>query len=344
MFKFFKYTVLILVVFIIGGVPMLQAQESRTIHFEQVEKAVLPVGESGTWDDTSIRFPHVIYYENMYHMYYVHFTSLIKPQAIGYASSEDGIHFTRRDAPIFEGDGDGFDAVSINRAIVMVEDDGTFVMYYNGSDSVGNPPFGKTLGRATAPTPTGPWTRDPEPILTTGSLRRWDGGFIFPDTVLKDENGQYRMYFSGNGTGKGMVGLATSPDGIHWEKYDDPTTTDIPFDESDPIFVPSDDVQDWDYTVAWGAGVIRTESGYEMVYTGGSAGSGGFIGGLGFATSEDGINWIKYGENPVVMLSSDNILFPSLLRINDQYMAYYGVTGRNGGAFTEAYLAIGTVE
>jgi predicted GH43/DUF377 family glycosyl hydrolase len=187
---------------------------------------VLPLGEAETWDAVSIRFPYVLYYDGLYHMFYTAFTRLDQPQAIGYATSEDGLQWERSASnPIFEGSGAGFDAFGVNRAVVMVEEDGTWMMYYNGNARPGAPPFGQSIGRATAPSPTGPWTRSETPVLEAGSARRWDGAFVFPDAVIKTDGG-YVMYYSANGTGRGMVGRATSPDGIIWTKYDDPTTAD----------------------------------------------------------------------------------------------------------------------
>lgn len=313
------------------------------VQFEPVEdNPVLAIGEDGTWDDTSIRFPKVLFHEGQYHMFYTSYHSLSEPQAIGYAVSEDGVNWERvGDGPVFEAsDGSGFDSFSISSAVPFVEEDGTWVLYYNGTDQPGAPPFGTGIGRATAPTPTGPWTRLDEPILVTGSLRRWDGAFIFPDAVLQTDEG-YVMYFSGNGTGKGMVGMATSPDGLNWTKYNDSETTDRPFDESDPVLLTSED--GWDSQVSWGAGVRQTEHGWEMVYTGGVTDSNGFKSALGYAFSEDGIHWTKYNKNPVVLLENELVLFASLLVQDGQYLAYYGVAPGNGTSLTQPNLAIGSV-
>jgi len=38
----------------------------------------------------------------------------------------------------------------------------------------------------------------------------------------------------------GMIGMATSTDGIHWTKYDNPETTGDLFALSDPIFSQAD--------------------------------------------------------------------------------------------------------
>jgi predicted GH43/DUF377 family glycosyl hydrolase len=317
---------------------------SSGVEFKPVdENPVLPVGEEGTWDDESIRFPKVVFHDTQYHMFYTSYQSLDQPQAIGYAISDDGIMWERvGDGPVFEAsDGDGWDSFSISSSVVIVEDDGTWVMYYNGTDTPGSPPFGQGIGRATASSPTGPWERLDVPVLEAGSLRRWDGAFIFPDAVLKTEDGGYMMYFSGNGTGTGRVGLAFSDDGINWTKYDDPETTERPFDESDPI-LPSGEVGAWDFTVAWGVGVVKTELGYEMIYTGGASGDGGFKSSLGYAFSEDGIHFTPYEHNPVIELEGDLItLFVSLLEQDGQYMAYYGVAP-GSAALTQPNLAIGT--
>jgi hypothetical protein len=334
---------LLLVMFIFASMLTTHAQDSkRQVTFVAgSDTAVLPIGAAGTWDDTSIRFPYVLFHDGKYHLFYVSFKDLTTPQAIGYASSEDGITWTRAENnPVFIGDGTGFDAMSINRAVVFVEDD-TWVMYYNGSEQFGNPPFGPSIGRATAPAPEGPWTSDEEPVLTAGTARRWDGAYIFPDTVLSTKHG-YLMYYSGLGIGLGMLGMATSPDGITWTKYDDPATPNRPYDESDPVLKPGN-VTEWDGEFAWGAGIQLTSKGYEMVYTGSKTITGGFKGSLGYALSEDGIHWTKYADNPVFDMGDSNILFASLLVQDDTYLAYFGVAPQNA-ALTEPYLAIGTVE
>lgn len=337
------FAVPILVFGLLGSV--FAQEDSRTVSFTPIDdNPVVTIGEEGAWDDVSIRFPYVLYHDGLFHMFYTAYRNSTVPQAIGYASSEDGINWTKYEQnPIFEGSGIGnFDDFGVNRVVVTVEDDGTWVMYYNGQEEPGVPPFGNGIGRATAPSPTGPWTRSESPVLETGTLRRWDGGFIFPDSVHKTDEG-YVMYYSGAGGAQGMVGMATSPDGIVWTKYDDPTTTERPFDESDPI-LRAGVIGEWDSQQAWGAGVIQTENGWEMTYTGGSTVNGIYQAHIGFAFSEDGVHWTKYEANPVISIDEHSTLFTSLLIYEEEYYVYYGLTDTNGTAFTEANLAIGTVE
>jgi predicted GH43/DUF377 family glycosyl hydrolase len=54
---------------------------------------VFDVGTGGTWDDTRVFGPTVIYLENVYHMWYTGFDGSINK--IGYASSADGTTWTR---------------------------------------------------------------------------------------------------------------------------------------------------------------------------------------------------------------------------------------------------------
>jgi predicted GH43/DUF377 family glycosyl hydrolase len=211
----------------------------------------------------------------------------------------------------------------------MVEADGTWVMLYNGNPEPGLPPFGTGIGRATAPDPTGPWQRDPQPILVTGETGSWDANFVFPSSLLKVDD-EYVLYYSANGGGRGRTGRATSADGITWEKYPDPV---LETGESD----------EWDFTVAWGAGVKLTDNGWEMTYTGGTSIGGPFQGKVGYATSEDGINWTKYTANPVVEIEDHSTLFTSLEILEGTYYVYYGLTSTDGAAFTEAHLSTGTV-
>ncbi len=340
-FKLFRACVLLVLVF--SSVLIATAQgPDVTADFQPIDEPVLALGVEDEWDSVSIRFPYVIFHEGLYHLYYTAYTNSTTPQAIGYATSEDGVTWTRyTDNPVFEASGEGFDAFSVSSPVVVVEND-TWVMYYNGQPTPGNPPFGKGIGRATAPSPTGPWTRSETPVLEAGSLRRWDGAFIFPEAVFNTDEG-YVMYYSGQGTGQGMVGMATSPDGLTWIKYDDPATTDRPFDESDPVFMTGERGA-WDDQLAWGSSIQRTENGWEMVYSGGTqALSGPFVIGVGYAYSEDGINWTRYADNPIVLIEDNLTLFPALVTTESDYLVYYGLAPAGGGSKTEIHLATGTI-
>jgi hypothetical protein len=157
--------------------------------------------------------------------------------------------------------------------------------------------------------------------------------------VLKTDEG-YVMYYS---AAQGMVGRATSPDGITWTKYDDPATTERIFDSSDPV-LRLGETGEWDSQQSWGAGVQLTERGWEMVYTGGARLDGVYRAQIGYAYSDDGINWTRYAQNPIVSVSNHLTLFTSLVIQDGTYYVYYGLARNDGSAFTEANLVIGTVE
>jgi predicted GH43/DUF377 family glycosyl hydrolase len=298
---------------------------------EASSNPILVPGADGAWDADSVRFPHVIYHDSIFHMFYGTFQDFDTPVAIGYATSEDGITWTKYDAnPILEGDGSGFDAFGVTRPAVLIEPDGTWVLYYNGIPAANNV-FGQGIGRATADSPTGTWTRGDDPILEAGSSGTWDSRFIFPDSVLQPDD-EYIMYYSS----AWRLGRATSPDGIVWTKYDDPITTDSRFAESDPV-LPLGDPGTWDTAIAWTGSVRATDDGYEMFYTGADSAQGGSNIDIGYATSEDGIVWSK-APDQVIDYLNDQAFFPSAAVDDDeQYYLYYAVTP--SGVYTEFHLA-----
>lgn len=92
------------------------------------------------------------------------------------------------------------------------------------------------------------------PVLTQGRPGTWDGGWIYAAGVVKldDEESDthvyagkpgasYHLFYTGQPSnnelscGVKRVGYAVSLDGIHWLKWDDPTTTEPPFQDSDPV-------------------------------------------------------------------------------------------------------------
>lgn len=306
-----------------------------TFRFKNVENnPILEPGAAGQWDPVSVRFPQVVVYQEIYYLFFGTFQSMNDPAAIGFAQSDDGIHWTKFDGnAILKGSDSGFDAFGVTRPVVMVEPDGTWVLYYNGIPAK-NKVFGTGIGRATAPAPNGPWTRDPAPILEAGSAGEWDTPFLFPDSVIKDGD-QYVLYYSSGF----KVGRATSADGIHWTKYNDTSTTGT-FADSDPVLTPGS-AGTWDAQIAWGGSVQHTPNGWEMFYYGANDLNGGPNIKIGYAESADGIAWNKYPD-PVIGFEDRQAFFPSFIVNSDStYNLYYAVTF--GDAATDFYLSTGTI-
>jgi hypothetical protein len=104
-------------------------------------------------------------------------------------------------------------------ASVLEEADGTWVMFLWGYPSEGVPVF----YRATAAEPEGPWTADPEPVLTRTS-GSWDGGGLDFPTVVHTGGGYLMLYSAWrlSEPGSDVVGVATSSDGTTWTKGAEP--------------------------------------------------------------------------------------------------------------------------
>jgi len=200
---------------------------------------VLPRGAAGEWDSGVVFGGAVIVHENLFHMFYTgdDVDLLSNPAAvpaIGYATSEDGLHWTKYESnPVLEAD------LSLSPggflfAVPLVEGD-TWVLYLTTGQTPGQ--WGGKVLRATAPAPTGPWAVDSQPILEPGGFADWDHS-IYPSSLVRTES-EYVLYYLGASSSSSItiaLGRATSPDGITWTKYDNPATTDALYAHSDPVF------------------------------------------------------------------------------------------------------------
>ncbi len=314
---------------------LFSSSSSFTLLFGQTEltpytnNPVIGYGTSGTWDEGIVYLPEVIFKDGLYYLFYSGSANLMTtPFAIGYATSIDGFNWTKNSSnPVFEADGTGFDAFMVAEGKIIIEDS-LWILYYNAR-AVGGPGPGPSIGRATSTSPDGPWDRMNDPILTTGSSGEWDAAFITPNTILIVDSG-YIMYYSG-GTGyplppsdHAMVGLAFSSDGITWTKYDDPLTTNPPYAESDPVLTLGS-AGSYDSGLAWECDVLKTTNGFEMFYTGDPDSWTGER--ISYATSINGINWIKYEQNPILSdmqnWATIDLVGPSAIIINNEYFVYY---------------------
>jgi subtilisin family serine protease len=282
---------------------------------------VLEPGPGDAWDSQVVSAPSVVFVDGTYYLFYLG-SGPGNIGAVGYATSSDGVNFEKYVGnPILAGDGSGFDADYVGFPAVLVEE-GTWIIYYLGQASGGQ----MRIGRATAPAPSGPWTRNYNPVLAPGSFWEWDGGWIFPNSVIQTDEG-YVLYYTGGGIApvRSKIGRATSPNGIVWTKYDDPGTPGSPYAESDPVLWPG--LPDaWDYRYAFRSSVRQTAGGWEMFY--GGYGSLFLSSAIGYASSPDGIHWTKDTRNPILQpkdepLAAAYLQNPSSVQAGSTDWLYY---------------------
>jgi predicted GH43/DUF377 family glycosyl hydrolase len=244
------------------------------------------VGVSGSgWDTTHVSFPSVIYANNSFYMLYSGNNGAA--WNIGLATSADGRAWTKSGInPVMDISPATFYSTDISGTSLLY-DNGVFKAWFTGYD--GN--FMR-IGYATSANGI-TWTVDNAnaPVLNTGTTGSWDYlGVAFP-TVIKD-NGIYKMWFSGYDGTTWRIGYATSTDGINWTKYTY-NGTDSPLIDvsgSGP-----------DTYGAYAAFVEKDGTVYKMYYTGINSGNGATV---NYATSTDGITWVKSYSNPKLSFMS----------------------------------------
>ena len=107
--------------------------------------------------------------------------------------------------------------------------------------------------------------------------------------VVHDSEG-YKMYYTAASASSDIypIRLATSMDGINWTKYSDT-----------PIFAQNPG-NHWEAMRLGVRTIIYDGTEYKMFYDGKPSHSSISGGGIGLATSSDGINWTRYANNPII--------------------------------------------
>ncbi|MCP5095361.1 MAG: hypothetical protein GY943_07410 [Chloroflexi bacterium] len=296
------------------------------------EEAVFTNESVATWTATYLRPGPMVMHNGQFHMFFLGSDGATADIGMAYATSPDGTTWTiRSDEPVFTISAEMVDyaAVTIVPASVIVEPNGTWILYFTAvSEIVPQRASISRIGRATAPSPIGPWTLDPTPVLDIGSEGSWDSHAIRNPSVWQTDNG-YTLFYGGTDVGIGGepgFGMATSPDGINWTKYDDPETTDGRFVESDPVFVFT---LPGDLTTQNGVdpNVVQTDDGWVMAFQ--IFNLIGLQTTLGFAHSPDGIHWTPMNDNAPLSTEGRSdwyrIYDLSFVANDDTYYAYFNV-------------------
>jgi len=259
---------------------------------------VIPYSADG-WDSLAVRSPAVIYDNSQFKLYYQGQKNSSNWQ-IGVAYSSNGVDWTKNtNNPIITPSSTSFiDENGLEEPAVLK--DNLYRMWYKSDPT-------STIRYATS-TDGIVWDKYEKAVLT-GTAYWENHGVANPSVIFKD--GKYWMYYTAWGSDNGwLIGLATSPDGIIWTKY-----------ERNPLNLPLGDHLGRPSAIYYGGKF------HLFYHTGYGRGTD-----IYHLVSDDGINFSCDGQCSILALGSpgsfdsNTIIGPSVIEHNSQIYLYYGGT------------------
>ena len=215
---------------------------------------------------------------------------------IGYSRSEDGLSWSRQGSVpvLYPGSPGSWDERSVGApSVIYDETSGQYWMWYAGFDITPDPKAriglatsynGKDWTKYDDPSTTLAPYHESDPVLNLGSPGAWDDYRVDdPHVIYDDDEGLFKMWFSGVRPWVSRIGYAYSTDGINWTKS-----------PSNPIISPAGG---WESLNLGEPSVLKQDGVYKMWYLG----SSGTFPRIGLAESTDGISWSRYSGNPVLI-------------------------------------------
>jgi predicted GH43/DUF377 family glycosyl hydrolase/biotin operon repressor len=183
---------------------------------------VMSPGPSGSLDEHSVRHPYVIFNGTGYQMWY---SMVVRPGGgqhvfrIGYATSPDGIHWSKyANNPVLDRGSGTWDAQGVLvPSVIYNKDIGQYWMWYSGHPN--DYAFDGAIGYATS-TDGIHWELSPSNPIMRPTPGTWESQTLYTVNVIRDDL-QYKMWYSGyNASADWHIGLANC------------TVTGIPIDDS----------------------------------------------------------------------------------------------------------------
>jgi predicted GH43/DUF377 family glycosyl hydrolase len=223
------------------------------------------------------------------------------------------------DNPILQSSGQFWDLEGVHQPKVIFENN-IFKMYYSGHEGAGSSHVGY------AESFDGINWNSPfqDPILSPGEPGLWDSHSTVAGSIII-EDGVYKLYYIGwsDNWGNWDIGLATSTDGLNWNKY------------AEPVLYGT---SGWEFQVA-SASVVKYDNTYYLFYTGRNLPHLS----IGLATSSDGINWTRYSDNPILTYTEpweeNGVYHPSVTLDNEEFKMIF--MNSSGMGFGFAYSSDG---
>ncbi len=288
---------------------------------------VMSRGPSGAWDDFVVIPNRIIRVQDTLRMWYSGSRTGITFE-IGYAwSTNGGITWTKHPSnpiltPTQSWEGSGGNWPSVNWPYVIYNNQRWEMWYLGGG--------GLDIGYATSPDGI-QWTKDASnPVLGNGPAGSWDQYSVgWPCVLGPDGVGRFKMWFEGwnSGVGTSQVGYATATNESTWARDD----------LVNPVLKPVPNT--WEPSNLRGPRVMSYGPILQMWYSGGA---GVRSSGVGYATSGDGITWVKEARNPVLApglpgsWDASNVTLGDIILVDTIYHMWYA---GSAGSFAEVGYA-----
>jgi len=250
-------------------------------------------------------WPVVIHENDIYMMWFSGYSAGAYYQ-IGYGESADGISWELEEDPVIPSGNIGTWNKDLKPGTVLRIDD-TLRMWFSGSSNEFN--WGSSIGYATSVDGI-EWDKRSKPIME-GDPGTWnEDGIINPKVIYEDDT--FKMWFAGWAGDPGLIGYATSADGVVWTKHPDPVLEPEPGSFYDTWVVTGSVIRMNDTLKMWFFGWDETNFR------------------IGYATSDDGIDWTVQNDNEAVLDVGEPeewdeyaVRDPSVLILDDQYIIWY---------------------
>lgn len=291
-----------------------------------VDAPVISLGESGQFDDMHVLSPMVAREGDQFSLWYSGSRSKVSERVfrLGLATSTDGKSFTKHASnPVFDF-GDGHHSILTPTMLrqldgTPVREDGKLRIWFSSTDFKDKSGL-HTLHEATS-TDGKQWSA-PSPAQLD---------HVYAPTVVKDNTGTYRLWYTDVSKEPWIFRTATSKDGRAWQVVADPVMViDQPWEQG-RLFYPCVVQADGVFLMWYGS--------YWRDHKGNTA--------IGFAVSGDGITWHKHPQNPILRpeptrsWESHYTTSQSVIRLPDgSWRIWYAA--RTAPPFVHKYFSVAT--
>ncbi len=162
------------------------------------------------WEKVAVMCPDVMWDEsaNQYRMYYSG-GEQYEPDAIGYATSADGVHWKKAEKPIFAADPTRAWEQRKVTACQVLKHEGWFLMFYIGFRDIDHAAIGVARSRDGVTH----WERLPDNPIIQPDPYGWDAEACYkPAVVFETENpsrSRWRLWYNGRRGSLEQIGMAT---------------------------------------------------------------------------------------------------------------------------------------